>query len=102
MITGFSKARDAVVRVVDAARTAPRTPRSSPTTRCPRDGGTASSASWDTPGRPDWVKGRFDNRITHGSGTPPTGSAEKDISDKPNYLRRLPELTRTRGPRRPR
>ncbi len=48
--------------------------------------------SWDTPGRPDWVKGRFDSRITHGSGTPPSGSAEKNIKDKPNYLRRQPEL----------
>ena len=49
-------------------------------------------SSWDTPGRPDWVKGRFDSRITHGSGTPPSGSAEKNIKDKPNYLRRQPEL----------
>ena len=50
-------------------------------------------SAWDTPGRPDWVKGRFDNRITHGSGTPPSSSAEEDTSDKPNYLRKLPELT---------
>ena len=50
-------------------------------------------SEWDTPGRPDWVKGRFDKKITHGSGTPLTGSAEEDVSDKPNYLRKLPELT---------
>ena len=50
-------------------------------------------SEWDTPGRPDWVKGRFDKQITHGSGTPLTGSAEEDVSDKPNYLRKLPELT---------
>ncbi|MCW2846532.1 MAG: hypothetical protein JWR90_506 [Marmoricola sp.] len=50
---------------------------------------------WDTPGRPDWVKGRFDRRITHGLGTPRTGSAEADVGDKPNYLRKLPELTAT-------
>ena len=50
-------------------------------------------SSWDTPGRPGWVKGRFDGRITHGSGTPRSGSAEEDTSDKPNYLRKLPELT---------
>ncbi len=48
---------------------------------------------WVTPARPDWVKGRFDTAITHGSGTPPAGSAEDDVSDKPRYLRRLPELT---------
>ena len=50
-------------------------------------------SSWDTPGRPDWVKGRFDSRITHGSGTPPSASAETNINDKPNYLRKQPELT---------
>jgi len=50
-------------------------------------------SAWDNPGRPDWVKGKFDRRITHGSGTPRTGSAEKDVRDKPNYLRRQPELT---------
>ncbi len=48
---------------------------------------------WVTPARPDWVKGRFDSRITHGAGTPPTGSAEADMSDKPRYLRMLPELS---------
>ncbi len=51
------------------------------------------STTWVTPARPDWVKGMFDTRITHGSGTPPTGSAEEDVSDKPRYLRKLPELT---------
>ena len=50
-------------------------------------------SEWDTPGRPDWVKGRFDKQITHGLGTPLKGSAEKDVSDKPNYLRKLPNLT---------
>ncbi len=52
-----------------------------------------SSTTWVTPARPEWVKGRFDARITHGSGTPASGSAEKDVSDKPRYLRKLPELT---------
>ncbi|MCW2760133.1 MAG: hypothetical protein JWR85_334 [Marmoricola sp.] len=51
------------------------------------------SSVWVTPARPDWVKGRFDSKITHGSGTPPVGSAEEDVSDKPRYLRKLPELT---------
>ncbi len=49
--------------------------------------------NWVTPARPDWVKGRFDSQITHGAGTPGTGSAEVVTSDKPRYLRRLPELT---------
>jgi arylsulfatase A-like enzyme len=50
-------------------------------------------SSWLTPARPDWVKGRFDSQITHGAGTPPNGSAEKNTKDKPRYLRKLPELT---------
>jgi arylsulfatase A-like enzyme len=49
--------------------------------------------SWVTPARPDWVKGRFDRQITHGSGTPIGRSAEEDLSDKPRYLRKLPDLT---------
>ena len=49
--------------------------------------------TWVTPARPDWVKGRFDHQVTHGAGTPATGSAEEDTSDKPRYLRRQPELT---------
>jgi N-acetylglucosamine-6-sulfatase len=52
-----------------------------------------STTTWVTPARPDWVKGRFDRRITHGSGTPLTGSAEEDVSDKPRYLRKLPDLS---------
>jgi len=60
-----------------------------PTTR-----GDGFSTSWVTPARPDWVKGRFDARITHGSGTPATESAEEDVTDKPRYLRKLPDLVR--------
>ena len=51
------------------------------------------STTFSTPARPDWVKGRFDSQITHGAGTPSLGSAEADVSDKPRYLRKLPELT---------
>lgn len=51
------------------------------------------STNWVTPARPGWVKGHFDSRITHGAGTPPKGSAEDDVSDKPRFLRKLPELT---------
>jgi arylsulfatase A-like enzyme len=92
VITGFSKGR--APWFVWWTPTAPHhgLPRESddplPTRR--RDG---QFSDWDTPGRPDWVKGRFDGQITHGSGTPESGSAEKDVSDKPNYLRKLPELT---------
>jgi arylsulfatase A-like enzyme len=52
-----------------------------------------STTTWATPARPEWVKGRFDKLVTHGAGTPATGSAEADVSDKPRYLRKLPELT---------
>ena len=51
------------------------------------------TTTWVTPARPDWVKGRFDRMITHGAGTPASGSAEEDVTDKPRYLRKLPELT---------
>jgi N-acetylglucosamine-6-sulfatase len=51
------------------------------------------STTWVTPARPEWVKGYFDAKITHGSGTPPIGSAESDVSDKPRYLRKQPELS---------
>ena len=54
------------------------------------DGGTTV---WKTPARPDWVKGRFDAEITHGLGTPLTHSAEADNTDKPLWLRKLPELS---------
>jgi N-acetylglucosamine-6-sulfatase len=54
-----------------------------------------NTTNWVTPARPDWVKGRFDRLVTHGAGTPATGSAEADVSDKPRYLRKLPELTST-------
>ena len=55
-----------------------------------RDGGVTM---WGTPARPDWVKGRFDSQVIHGAGTPLTHSAEADVSDKPRYLRRQPELS---------
>lgn len=49
--------------------------------------------NWVTPARPSSVQGDFDDQITHGLGTPSSGSAEADRSDKPRYLRDLPELT---------
>lgn len=47
---------------------------------------------FQTPARPDWVKGRFDSDITHALGTPEFGPAESDMSDKPRYLRDVPEM----------
>jgi N-acetylglucosamine-6-sulfatase len=47
---------------------------------------------WQTPARPDWVRGRFDSTITHGAGIPPERPAERDLSDKPGYLRQQPRL----------
>ncbi|MEO5853716.1 MAG: sulfatase-like hydrolase/transferase [Nocardioides sp.] len=49
--------------------------------------------AWDTPARPDRVKGRFDDVIVRGAGVTAFGSAEADRRDKPRYLRKLPELT---------
>jgi len=46
-----------------------------------------------TPARPRWVKHRFDATITHAFGQPLNGPAEADMSDKPSFMRRLPETT---------
>ena len=51
-------------------------------------------AAWETPARPNWVKGRFDAQITHGQGVPPHGPTEADMSDKPHWLRGRPDLNR--------
>ena len=48
--------------------------------------------TFETPARPDWVKGRFDRRILRGSGLPTKGGpSEGDVSDKPPAFR-SPEL----------
>jgi arylsulfatase A-like enzyme len=47
-----------------------------------------------TPARPDRVKGRFDDVVRRGAGLPRGGGpAERDVSDKPGRLGRLPEFT---------
>jgi len=44
--------------------------------------------NFQTTQRPEWVRGRFDRRITHGQGMPRDGSQpELDVSDKPVYFR---------------
>jgi arylsulfatase A-like enzyme len=41
-----------------------------------------------TPARPDWIKGRFDDRIRRSPGLPANGGpSETDVSDKPPALR---------------
>lgn len=47
-----------------------------------------------TPARPRWVRGRFDSRIPRASGLPANGGpSERDVSDKPRPMRRLPGLS---------
>ena len=47
---------------------------------------------FETPARPEWVKGRFDDRIRRGAGLPANGGpSEADVSDKPLAFRN-PEL----------
>ena len=50
-----------------------------------------SRLKFSTPARPDWAKGRFDEKVTHAQGTPRSGPAEADVADKPAYLRGWPE-----------
>ena len=45
-----------------------------------------------TPARPAWVRGKFDSEITHGLGQPVYGGSEADVSDKPRFMKHLPEL----------
>ena len=48
---------------------------------------------FDTPARPDWVKGKFDDVITRAPGVRPGGKpVEQDVSDKPEFMQKLPEL----------
>jgi hypothetical protein len=48
---------------------------------------------FDTPARPDWVKGKFDDVIARAPGVRPGGKpVEQDVSDKPEFVQKLPEL----------
>lgn len=48
-----------------------------------------------TPARPNWVKGRFDSVIDRAAGVPRQGGpVERDVSDKPRFVRQRPELSR--------
>lgn len=50
---------------------------------------------YPTPARPDWVKGRFDDEITHAFGQPEHGPAEADVTDKPHNISKWLEATPT-------
>jgi arylsulfatase A-like enzyme len=50
---------------------------------------------FDTPARPDWVKGRFDGLIDRASGLPRGGGrAERSLADKPRAFRQMREPSR--------
>jgi arylsulfatase A-like enzyme len=50
----------------------------------------------NTPARPRWVRGRYDRLIDRAAGVPRGGGpTERDVSDKPGYIRRRPELSRS-------
>ncbi len=50
-------------------------------------------SKFSTPARPAWVRGLFDAQVTHSLGVPPSGPVESDVSDKPRYLSKLPDLS---------
>ena len=54
---------------------------------------TGYTSEFQTPARPAWVRGRFDAEITHAPGTRVKGPSERDVTDKPLFMRRLPEVT---------
>ena len=84
--------RAPVVHLGDAGRAALRGPG-----RAGRPGGLPDRDGLprrsQTPARPAWVRGRFDAEITHAPGTRVKGSSERDVTDKPRFVRRLPEVT---------
>jgi arylsulfatase A-like enzyme len=48
---------------------------------------------FQTPARPGWVKGRFDEEIKRAPGVRADGKPEEaDISDKPAYFQKVPEM----------
>ncbi len=48
---------------------------------------------FQTPARPGWVKGRFDSSLRRAPGVRADGRPEeKDISDKPEFLQKVPEM----------
>lgn len=48
-----------------------------------------------TPARPNWVKGRYDDLVRRPAGVPRRGGpAERNVSDKPAFFRRLPRLNK--------
>ncbi|MGZ4437619.1 MAG: sulfatase family protein [Nocardioides sp.] len=48
---------------------------------------------FETPGRPLWVRGKFNAQITRAPGMPLDGGpSERDMSDKPPAMRKLPEM----------
>ncbi len=48
---------------------------------------------FQTPARPDWVKGRFDSSLRRAPGVRADGQPEEqDIADKPEYFRKVPEM----------
>lgn len=47
-----------------------------------------------TPARPGWVKGRFNQQLTHAPGVPVSHRAEANVTDKPRNVRGAPEATR--------
>ena len=48
---------------------------------------------FQTPARPDWVKGRFDSSLRRAPGVRADGKPEEqDISDKPEFFQKVPEM----------
>ena len=50
-------------------------------------------STFQTPARPDWVKGWFDDEIKRAPGVRAgERPSERDVSDKPDFIRKLPDL----------
>ncbi len=54
-----------------------------------------TTSLFDTPARPAWVKGRFDRSVRRALGVRPGGRpSERNVKDKPAFIRKLPDLER--------
>ncbi len=54
-----------------------------------------TKSRFQTPARPDWVKGRFDDVVKRAYGVRPGGRpSERNVGDKPEFIREAPELER--------
>ena len=83
--------RPAVLPLPLGVGAAPRQPARARRRRLRPGGSDGGISEFETPARPDWVKGRFDDEVRRSPGLPANGGpSEVDVSDKPRGLAAIP------------